>query len=322
MKPADADIGRLHHVGHVVADMAAALSLYRQLGFAVPVPSYPAMVRRDGSEPEPFGATNTHADFARNFVELATYVSDGATAQIPAGARLVPLEAPPDVLPTLLERIEATSAGLAAHLDRFEGLHILMFSSPDVDAAAARLTACGIRNGGVNELRRPVEVNGETLVEAVRYLELDDVPEGRVGVVADLGPESVNLRRTSMHPNGAIDLVDVLLCMADDELSGVRRRYEGYLDRPARQVDPAYVFQLGDGTVTLVGESGLGNLLPGERAPAVPALVAYTVGVGDLGATEELLRTGGFPVQRMPTGGSFVPAAAALGAAVCFRPVR
>lgn len=312
-------MGRLHHVGHVVADMAAALTLYQRLGFAVPAPSYPALARCEGTAPEPFGAANTHADFAGNFVELATYVGRGAGTSIPADARVVPLEAPPEVLPTLIERIEATSAGLAVHLDRFEGLHILMFSSSDVDLTAARLTAMGARNGGVNELRRPVEGGGETLVETVRYLELDDVPEGRVGVAADLTSEAVNLRHTPTHPNGAINLVDVLLCVADNELTEVRQRYESYLGRSAKQVDQVSVLYLDDGTVTLVGESDLGNLLPGESAPAVPALVAYTVLVSDIDATGELLHKGGFPVHRTSTGEVFVPAASALGVAICFR---
>ncbi|MBP2185336.1 hypothetical protein JOM49_006862 [Amycolatopsis magusensis] len=60
------------------------------------------------------------------------------------------MQAPPDVLPRLVERVTATSAGLAAHLARFEGLHILMFSAPDIDAAAARLSAAGVGHGGVN----------------------------------------------------------------------------------------------------------------------------------------------------------------------------
>jgi catechol 2,3-dioxygenase-like lactoylglutathione lyase family enzyme len=134
------EIIRLHHVGHVVRDMPAALGLYRRLGFAVPAPSYPAMPPREGAEPEPFGAANTHADFSRDFLELATVVQahGHAGGRVPADARLVPLQAPPDVLPTLLERINATSANLAECLERFEGLHILMFSSSDIDATAAR----------------------------------------------------------------------------------------------------------------------------------------------------------------------------------------
>ncbi|MEU3751092.1 MULTISPECIES: hypothetical protein [Streptomyces] len=62
----------------------------------------------------------------------------GSTAGLPPDARIVPLQAPPEKLPLVMSRIEETSARLDGWRDRFEGLHILMFSSPDVDGAAKR----------------------------------------------------------------------------------------------------------------------------------------------------------------------------------------
>ncbi|MFI0876207.1 VOC family protein [Streptomyces parvus] len=101
---------RLHHVGHIVEDLAEASALYGRLGFVVPPPSCPAMPRSEGGAPEPFGAANTHADFPDSFLELATRVKAGDTARLPADTRLVPLEAPAEVLPLLVERIGETSA--------------------------------------------------------------------------------------------------------------------------------------------------------------------------------------------------------------------
>lgn len=280
------DVTRLHHVGHVVRDLPAALGLYRRLGFATPAPSYPAMAARDGLEP--FGAANTHADFPRDFLELATVVPAGG--RVPSDARLVPLQAPPDVLPTLVERINTTSANLAECLDRFEGLHILMFSSSDIDATAARLTGAGVRHDGVNTVRRPA--GGE--VETVRYLEIGGArpgveAEGRIGVVADLDPR-VQATRVADHPNGAAGLVAATLCAADAEVDAVQERYERYLGRASRREGAARVFDLGEATLTLAPASGLSALLPGERVPALPALVSCTVAVRDLAATQNLLR--------------------------------
>ncbi|MFI7120765.1 VOC family protein [Amycolatopsis sp. NPDC049868] len=311
------EITRLHHVGHVVRDLPAALDLYRRLGFAVPAPAYPAMPPREGAEPEPFGAANTHADFAYDFLELATVVP--ADGRAPAGARIVPLQAPPDVLPTLLERIHATAAKLTECLNRFEGLHILMFSSADIDATAARLTTAEVRHGGVNTVRRPAGAG----IETVRYLEIEGegpgvAAEGRVGVVADLDPAIQATRRID-HPNGAVGLVDATICTPDTELDAVRARYERYLSRTPRTAGPALVFQLGDASLTLVPASGLDTLFPGERPPASPALVACTVAVHDLDATKNLVQDGGFALHRTPRGDVFVPASAALGAAIAFR---
>ncbi|MFE7778475.1 VOC family protein [Streptomyces sp. NPDC057445] len=104
--------------------------------------------RLPGGAPEPFGTGNTHADFPRSFLELVARTEGGPTGRLPADARLVPLEAPPEALPGLVERIRETSANVAEYLERFEGLHILMFSSPGIDAAAARLSEAGVATAG------------------------------------------------------------------------------------------------------------------------------------------------------------------------------
>ena len=307
------DIVRLHHVGHVVADMVTALDTYRQLGFAMPPPSYPTMARMRGGPQEPFGAANTHADFPRSFVELATLVRDDG--RIPETAHLVPLRAPADVLPTLLARIADTSSALGDYLDRFEGLHIMMFAASDVDAASARLA--DLDHGGVNTVTRPVDTDEGTRMEILRYVELAGVPEGRIGIVAELD-EQIQATRTASHPNGAIDLVDTVLCAAAADLPDVEARYRYYLDRPARSDGPTRVFDLDGARVTIVADTDLPTLLPGERPAELPALVAYTVAVRDLGFTENLLRLNGIPLHRTATGDPFVPAAAALGAAIVF----
>ncbi|UNO41502.1 VOC family protein [Streptomyces sp. MST-110588] len=321
------DFARLHHIGHVVSDMAQAITLYERLGFVVPPPSCPAMPLHEGTAPRPFGAANTHADFPRSFLELVTCVKDSDTDGLPADAHLVPLQAPPGLLPHLVERINETSANVAAFLQRFEGLHILMFSSPDIDAAAARLTATGVRHGGVNTVRRAAPPGAGTPVETVRYLEIDgdepggrrgSVAEGRVGVVADLDPDIQGARHLD-HPNGAVDLVEAVLCVADEELTTVRDRYTRYLGHSARPQGPAQVLDLDGAALTLVPASGLAALLPGEQPATLPALAGYTVAVRDLSLTRDLLHRNGLPTRETPSGDIFVPADAALGTAVVFR---
>jgi hypothetical protein len=71
--------------------------------------------------------------------------------------------------------------------------------------------------------------------------------------------------------------------------------------------------------VRLIPESWLGEFLPGETASALPAFVAYTVAVRDLGSTRRWLEHNGLDVHAEPAGGIFVPAKVALGAAVIFR---
>ncbi|MBD0839936.1 MULTISPECIES: VOC family protein [unclassified Streptomyces] len=320
------DIVRLHHVGHIVRDMAQAITLYERLGFRLPPPSCPAIRRHEGSEPEPFGTGNSHADFPHSFLELVSWIEDSSTHRLPANARIVPLDAPPEVLPGLVQRIEETSANVAARLERFQGLHILMLSSPDIRAAATRLSDAGVRHGGVTTVRRPSDASDD--VATVRYLEIGDdasasrpgaVAEGRVGVAAELDPDAQRAAGLLDHPNGAVDVVDAVLCVADEEVGATERRYATYLGREAHQDGPGRVFALDESTLTLVPASRLAELLPGEQPPALPAIAACTIAVRDLDQAAALLRRNGLPTRKTPSGDLLVPAEAALGAALVFR---
>ncbi|MFC4123252.1 VOC family protein [Nonomuraea zeae] len=116
-------------------------------------------------------------------------------------------------------------------------MHILMFDSPDIARAAARLEANGVGHGGVQAAQRPVETADGVRMEPVRFLEIDGlgpglVPEGRVGLAAN-SPASDAAAQTCDHPNGAVALVECVLCVAGGELDDVERRYERYLGRAA-----------------------------------------------------------------------------------------
>jgi hypothetical protein len=298
----------LHHLGHVVRDIGAAITLYRRMGFVLPPAAFPALRPAPGEPPRAFGAGNTHVTFARNFVELVAIADDP-----PEGSTLVPLDAPPAALERLTAGIADTAARLSAALARFEGLHVLAFRTPDADVAAARLTADGIPHDGVRRLHRPAAHGGAPV--PIGYLELDpDAPEGRLALAEDLAdgdrPE---------HPNGAVDLVEAVLAVPDAELADHVRRYERYLARPADGVGPVRTFELGGDRVTLVTASGLDGVLPGERPPTLPAFAGYVVTVRRLDTVRCLLVDAGFPLRETAAGEVFVPAAAAFGAAMVFR---
>jgi hypothetical protein len=297
----------LHHVGHVVRDIGAASALYRRLGFLVPPPEFPVL---PGG---PVGAGNTHVSLARNFVELVTVV-DGD--DVPDGAVLVPLDVPPAALPQVAGTIAATSARLGAALAHREGVHILVIGTPDVDAAATRLTADGVPHGGAQRLRRPSATGGEPV--AIGWLEIDpDASEGRLALAEDIADGGC-----AAHPNGAIDLVDVILCVPDAHLDRHTSRYERYLAQPSRRAGDVRTVALGADHVTVVAASALHRLLPGELAPTVPTIVGYVVSVADLDDVRERLDRAGFPARTTPAGDVLVPGTAVLGTAVAFRAAR
>ncbi len=309
------DIGYLHHVGHVVRDMERALRVYRQLGFKCSLPAYPMLARTAGEQPVPLGAANAHAEFARNFIEIMTVVTDAR--EMPAEARLVELQVPPAARQRVLETAEQTVARIAVRLSRFEGLHRLVFQTADIEATVARFDLNGVAHSGINVAQREVETPTGVRLSPVRVLEIDsrDVAEGQLAV-AD-APDGVQF---SPHPNGALDLVESILCVADSEIGDYIARYSRYLGRDAHRADSAWTFELQGSRLKVLPASALGSWLSGEAAPALPMLAGYAVAVTDVDRARALLEANGVPLRQTPTGGIFVPAAFALGATVIFLP--
>jgi hypothetical protein len=314
------DIIGLHHVGHLVQDMPTVVDTYRRLGFTLPPPAYPALPTAPGQPTRALGAANTHIYLRRNFIEIVSVIDDGQP--LPDDAQVIPLNVPDDKLPGVLAAVRGTVANLVACLDRFEGVHILMLDSPDIDRAAARLRTAGVGHGGVHLVQRPVDTVEGTRTESVRYLEIDSdepgatrgrLPEGRVGLAENHAGDT---HQRPAHANGAVDLVECLLCVPDAALPGFQRRYETYLGRPAEPCGPTRsVFHLDDATVTVVAASAL----PDERPPALPAIVGYTVSVHDTAQTEQHLQAAEVPHHKSPTGEIVVPASEAHGVAITFR---
>lgn len=308
------EVNGLHHVGHVVRDLGQAMETYRRLGFTVAPPAYPVL---PGVSEEAVAVANAHVYFADGFVELVAVLD---ADHPPVEARPFPLRVPDDRLPGLAAAIRATVANIRSFADRFEGVHIMIADTSGIDGVASRLTASGVPHGGVHAIQRPVQTEAGTLMEPARYLEisapdlpLGRVPEGRIGF-AQNATAPADRPADHSHPNGAIRLVECVLCVDDASLPEVTRRYGTYFGQ-----EPAVAGQVarfGRAGVTVVGASALGGLLPGERAAGSPAFVAYGVSVRDLAATERLLRGNDVPVTRTGPDELFV---AALGTAVVFR---
>jgi len=140
-------VDQLHHVGHVVGDIDAAIALYRRMGFVLPPPAFPALPPHPGAPPRAFGVGNSHVNFRSSFVELVTVVDDRTDGVVGTDATLIPLQAPAEVIPRLRDGIMQTSARISDALARFEGLHILVFGAPDVEATVTRLAADGVVHG-------------------------------------------------------------------------------------------------------------------------------------------------------------------------------
>lgn len=315
-------VDQLHHVGHVVHNIDAAIALYRRMGFVVPPPSFPALADRPGEPLRAFGVGNSHANFRSSFVELVTVADDDQGGMIGSDATLIPLQAPADVLDRLRDGIRQTADRISTALARFQGLHILVFGAPDVEASAADLAADGVAHGPITRVQRPAGPGSETEQVPIDFVEIDDQPglspEGRLALVEDWAADSPLLMGNQTHPNGAVELVESVLCVPDTDVDAYERRYARDLQRPARNDGPLRIFDLGASRVVIVPAASLDEILPDEVPPELPAFVGYGVAVQDLSITEDLLERAEFPVRRSPLGGCYVPAKVALGAAITF----
>jgi Glyoxalase-like domain len=253
---------------------------------------------------------------------LVTVINDNQGGVVGADATLVPLQAPPEVLERLTEDIVQTGRRISRAVDRFEGLHILVFGTADADATVDRLAADGVAHGPVTRVQRPVATEAEPKQVSIGFAEIDSEPglspEGRLAIGED-GPMNAATPAAPDHPNGSVELVESVLCVPDDALSDYERRYSRYLQRLARGDGSLRIFDLDNSTVMIVPNSALGSVLPGEVPPELPAFVAYGLSVQSPSATRDYLERAEFPVRTSPLGGMFVPASSALGAAIIFQ---
>jgi catechol 2,3-dioxygenase-like lactoylglutathione lyase family enzyme len=314
------DIGYLHHVGLVVDDMVEAVEVYRRFGFELEPATYPALPSDDGTL-VPLGAAQTSSRFERNFIEIVSVIKPGTP--LAPSAKLVPIQAPPDRRAQVRAVVQQTMDRFAAMLARHQGLHRLVFWTPDADAVAARLTAAGVDHTGVTTTQRPVEDGDGVRIETIRHLEVHPAEpagtgENEAALLAVAEMESLH-RTTTHHPNGALDVTEAILTVSAAAMNGVVSRYETYLGRAASGSGSIRTFELDRSRFTVVADDVLDSILPGEIPAVVPSLAAFAVQVQDASETEQFLRRNDVPLARTASGDLFIPSRSALGAAVIFR---
>src|SRR4029453_14479792 len=214
--------------------------------------------------------------------------------------------------------IAETANRISKALARFEGLHILVFGTANVGATIARLAAQGVAHSAVNRLRRPMTKGGVTKQISIGYVEIDSdpglSPEGRLALAED-GPTDAPplmgkppIMGNQSHPNGAIELVESVLCVPDKQVADYEQRYARYVQRPARSDGPLRIFDLGEARGMIVPGSGPASGRPGGVPPELPAFVGYGVALPDLRSTKDILQRADFPVRTSPLGAVYVPA--------------
>jgi hypothetical protein len=249
----------LDHVSHFVPDLDAAARVLEQLGFCVT----PLSVQlADG---KPAGTANRCVMLEAGYLEF--------------------------LAPTGVDTPNARR--LRERIDRFAGVHLACFGTPDAEAEHRRLDAHGFGVLPVVDLERKVE-SGATVRFKVVRVEPEAMPEGRIQYVQHLAPEHIWTERNLAHDNGVIGL-DAVYVVADDRAEAAARwaRFAALLPRPDGD---HVVLRTARGAVIVGGHVELTRTL--GAMPVPPALAGYALKCRDAARFAARCRDAGLRVER------------------------
>lgn len=283
-------ITSLDHVAVMVTDLIAAGASYERLGFRLTPLSQHSGALSAGGKVEKWGVANRCIMLRRGYLELMGVVD-----------------------PALYDN------RVPDFLARYQGIHILAFGCEDAVATANALAAAGFGATGVHALSRTLDTpEGERLAKfnLVR-LPPEETPEGRVLAIEHVTPEYLWQERYLDHPNGAMALTELVVCV--DDVNEAARRYARYFGIPITRNGIAAECGLLVGKFLLIDSDGLRNSY-GIDPPTLPFAASFTIAVADLRKTQDLLETNGVAVTRSP-GRLRVARSDAHGAIVVFEPL-
>jgi hypothetical protein len=263
----------LDHVSHFVPDLAAAGRALQALGFAVTPES--AQQTQDG----PAGTSNICVMLADGYLEILAPM-----AQTPNAQRL------------------------RASMQRYAGVHLCCFGTPDAEGEHRRLADHGFEPLPVVELSRLVEQNQTARFKVVRAAP-EKMPEGRIQFVQHFTPEAIWRPQHLAHVNGVVKLA-CLFVVADNPVDAAARwsHFAALLPRPAGKF---VHLQAARGHV-LIGRREDWSGLLGD-APAGPAIAGYALECRDTAALLARCEMLGLAVRQLRAGLYSVALPAALG---------
>ena len=283
----------IDHLGHFVPDANAGAVALEQLGFVVP-PFSIHLHRNDETSPlVAAGTGNRCVMLERGYLEFLSPISDAPNAR---------------------EVLDATA--------RYVGVHLIAFGTNDPRADYARLAAQGFRPTPVVDLQRQVETaEGEATVKfrVVRALH-GAMEEGRIQFCEQRAPEVIWQPRWMDHPNRARTLEWIVICVADP--FAVAQRFSRFTGLQSSQVGETASFRLD----TLRGAIGFLHKADTEtlfhaRAPAVPWIAGYVLGVDDIEESRRYFRASGLATRELGADRFAVAAPQAVGGFVMFQPL-
>ncbi len=238
----------LDHVGWFVADLDKAAAQLKRLGFAVSDENVHMNRAPDGAQ-APSGTVNRLVTPGLGYLEFL-----GARGDTPLARQH------------------------AAQLARYEGLHLMAFSSADVPAEAPRLAAEGFNPLEPVDMRRIVDTPAGPAEARFSVLRVPPgaMPEGRVQWCAHHTPEHVWKPGATAQPNGVEALTGALWIV--DDVPEALDRYSRFLRKPAKRLsDDLGAIALDRGALLFATPSGTGVFAPPPPTRPFGAIVSLRV---------------------------------------------
>ena len=227
----------LDHVSHFVTDLGAAARALEALGFAVT----PVSAQR--TQGGPAGTSNVCVMLEHGYLEFLAPTMDTPNAQ----------------------RLRAT-------MQRYAGVHLCCFGTPDAEGEHRRLQAHGFSPSPVVNLQRETAEKQIAKFHVVRTAP-ETMQEGRIQFVQHLAPEAIWRPQYLGHTNNVVRLACVFV-VADRTVDVAARwaHFAALLPQPAG----GYVhLQTARGHVLVGTRAQWGELL--GDAPSAPALAGYAL---------------------------------------------
>lgn len=280
-------INALDHAAVMVHDLRLSAQTYERLGFCLTPLSQHSGALTPGGDIVQWGCANHCIMLQQGYLELMGVIN-----------------------PNLYDN------KIPDFLARYEGIHILAFGCSDGATTANRLAKEGFGANGVHGLARSLDTpDGERKAKfnLVR-LPPEEMPEGRVLAIEHLTPEYLWQDRYMTHPNGALALEELVVCV--DDPATVASRYERYFGIPAKEESNLWCFTLRQGRFVLKTAETLRSEF-GIDAPTTPYAAAVKIRTQALNNTTKLLSKNG--VAFSDSGHSIqIPASEAAGATFIF----
>ena len=284
-------IESLDHVAVVSSRPEILFETYERLGFNLTPLSMHHGAVNAGEDPISWGTGNRCAMLRSGYLELLAIIDPTRYCGI---------------FPLLLER--------------YEGLHIIAFGCQDVLAEENRLVDAGIATDGVVALQRDLETDDGMKRARFSLLRpaLSEAAEGRINIIQHHTPDYLWQPRLLNHPNRAVALREVVVCVDDPREAA--ERYRRILGISPVRVGHTVRLDMAQGSFVLVNPGNLPNIVPADVPPVVPFIAAFSVATDALDVTRRHLETSDIPFE-MAKGNLVVSASEACGTILLFEPV-